>query len=535
MGTLQRHTFIMSATGSEAVSTAQQWEMTIKTADEKHAGTDAELFCRVMTDGRTNSTSPMIRCSDDDKKSFKQGKTDNYKFTLPKALDGKVTTLQLWHKNKGNDWQPSAIQLASGGVKYDFYVPGKPNQTKVKCDSPQSFYVTKASLGKYAIEIKTADNLGAGTDAKVEVNLIGSKSSSLCHVLDNKGNDREKGATNVYTIQCHDLGVIEQVHLTVKKTNTLAGAWNIDYVKVTPDDESAHSYLFTVDPKKVTLKPGNSYKLSDPEHLQPEKDAESEDEEAEIVEPVPNVPKGNLCKTKFEGTICTADESGAGTDARVEIWFTDNDGQVVGPLMVTEVNGDTMERGHQNNITVELVEEMNGLSKIQLRQGGEGIGSAWKLEKAEFSQIDLVTDKPKGEKMNFYFNDWLSSRKVYDVPLSAADKPGELKTYTVEVTTTDKMWAGTDDNVKINLTGAMGRSEPRKLSNKYKNNFERGNTDKFELKLASLGELTSCALRKSGHDDWMCSSVKVTCDGQSSVFNFEGEKVGKKGITVNAA
>ena len=36
--------------------------------------------------------------------------------------------------------------------------------------------------------------------------------------------------------------------------------------------------------------------------------------------------------------------------------------------MVTEVNGDTMERGHQNNITVELVEEMNGLSKIQLRQ-----------------------------------------------------------------------------------------------------------------------------------------------------------------------
>ena len=62
-------------------------------ADEKHAGTDAELFCRVMTDGRTNSTSPKIRCSDDDKKSFKQGKTDNYKFTLPKALDGKVTTV----------------------------------------------------------------------------------------------------------------------------------------------------------------------------------------------------------------------------------------------------------------------------------------------------------------------------------------------------------------------------------------------------------------------------------------------------------
>lgn len=73
-------------------------------------------------------------------------------------------------------------------------------------------------------------------------------------------------------------------------------------------------------------------------------------------------------KTKFEGIIYTADESGAGTDAKVEIWFTDLDGQVVGPLMITEVNGDTMERGHQNNITVELVEKLNGLAKIQLRQ-----------------------------------------------------------------------------------------------------------------------------------------------------------------------
>ena len=80
----------------------------------------------------------------------------------------------------------------------------------MSCDSPQSFYVTKASLGKYAIEIKTADNYGAGTDAKVEVNLIGKKSSSLCHALDNKGNDREKGATDEYMIQCHDLGVIDR-------------------------------------------------------------------------------------------------------------------------------------------------------------------------------------------------------------------------------------------------------------------------------------------------------------------------------------
>ena len=51
-----------------------------------------------MTDGRKNPTSPTIRCSDEDKKSFKAGGKDTYKFTLPNALDGKVTTVSsdLW-------------------------------------------------------------------------------------------------------------------------------------------------------------------------------------------------------------------------------------------------------------------------------------------------------------------------------------------------------------------------------------------------------------------------------------------------------
>ena len=69
----------------------------------------------------------------------------------------------------------------------------------------------------------------------------------------------------------------------------------------------------------------------------------------------------------FEGEIETADEVGAGTDAQVKIWFTDKDGQVVGPLGITEVDGDTMEQGHKNKITVELTQKMNGLAKISLQ------------------------------------------------------------------------------------------------------------------------------------------------------------------------
>ena len=51
------------------------------------------------------------------------------------------------------------------------------------------------------------------------------------------------------------------------------------------------------------------------------------------------------------GKVFTADEIGAGTDAKVTIWFTDIKGQCVGPLKIAEVGGDTMEQGQINNIT----------------------------------------------------------------------------------------------------------------------------------------------------------------------------------------
>ena len=71
--------------------------------------------------------------------------------------------------------------------------------------------------------------------------------------------------------------------------------------------------------------------------------------------------------------------------------------------------------------------------------------------------------------------------------LSSGKTKTELVKYKVEVVTSDKLWAGTDDTVKINLKGTKGTSEFRKLDNSWKNDFERGTTSKFELELADLG------------------------------------------------
>ena len=141
----------------------------------------------------------------------------------------------------------------------------------------------------------------------------------------------------------------------------MGGAWNVDYVKVSSG--AGNEFTFKLNGKE--FKPGHTYSLSDPVYT---KNAEPEKPKVPKPAPAPaNQNLGSQCQTMFEGEVETADETGAGTDALVKIWFTDNDGQVVGPLAITEVDGDTMEQGHKNKITVELTQKMNGLAKIQLQ------------------------------------------------------------------------------------------------------------------------------------------------------------------------
>ena len=56
------------------------------------------------------------------------------------------------------------------------------------------------------------------------------------------------------------------------------------------------------------------------------------------------------------------------------------------------------------------------------------------------------------------------------------------------VKTGNKTFAGTDDNVWINVTGSKGQTTPQKLKGeKTRNNFEKGRTDKFTITCLDLG------------------------------------------------
>lgn len=43
-----------------------------------------------------------------------------------------------------------------------------------------------------------------------------------------------------------------------------------------------------------------------------------------------------MIRSKFTGKVITSDKLGAGTDAKVQIWFTDINGKTAGPIVMQE-------------------------------------------------------------------------------------------------------------------------------------------------------------------------------------------------------
>lgn len=85
--------------------------------------------------------------------------------------------------------------------------------------------------------------------------------------------------------------------------------------------------------------------------------------------------------------------------------------------------------------------------------------------------------------------------------------------YEIIVITGDVKEAATDANVFITLYGVNGDSGKRALKQKFRNLFERGQTDRFLLEMLDLGELLRIRVE---HDNtstspgWFLECVEVT-------------------------
>ena len=73
------------------------------------------------------------------------------------------------------------------------------------------------------------------------------------------------------------------------------------------------------------------------------------------------------------------------------------------------------------------------------------------------------------------------------------------------------MWAGTDDNVKMSLSGPLGGATRDtgllKLDAKG-DDHERGDLCRYVIPAMNLEKLETCTIVKDGRDDWNLETIK---------------------------
>ena len=196
---------------------------------------------------------------------------------------------------------------------------------------------------------------------------------------------------------------------------------------------------------------------------------------------------------------------------------------------MAEQGGDSMERGQQNRLDVALIDELAEIYKVQVYQDGGKLGDDWHLDNIQLNAVDLVTGKVSPLGRVFKFDKWIKSNRIYESG-AASNEPVE---YAVRVVTADVKHAGTDDTVFIDIVGSKGRTQKRKMSTKYHDDWEQGQTDDFTIDAVDLGELKGVVLTKAGKNGWAVSHVEVTApDGTVSKFDAKNQKVSTEGLSV---
>ena len=117
----------------------------------------------------------------------------------------------------------------------------------------------QAAAGNYHIEVRTCDVEDAGTDSRVEARLNGSAGSSAWILLDNPGDDRERGRTDVYDKTLSNLGSVNSIDIYFAN-NDDSPHWCLEEITIRrPDGVTTvhpfHNWLTRVYPKSGSTGP----------------------------------------------------------------------------------------------------------------------------------------------------------------------------------------------------------------------------------------------------------------------------------------
>jgi hypothetical protein len=207
---------------------------------------------------------------------------------------------------------------------------------------------------------------------------------------------------------------------------------------------------------------------------------------------------------RYKVTIKTGNRDNAGTDANVYITLYGTKGNS-GEIYLDDPNRNDFERSNTDVFNVCPV-DLGNLTKIRLRHDNSGMAPGWYVDEVK------VLDKITGKEWLFPVYRWFA-RDEADGRIDVTFNYYPAVKYVVSIRTGNIANAGTDANVYMTLNGNSGSSGEKFLDNPGHNDFERGNTDSFNIFCPDLGELSTVRLR---HDNsgispgWFVGEIKIT-------------------------
>nr|XP_004656869.2 lipoxygenase homology domain-containing protein 1 isoform X3 [Jaculus jaculus] len=507
-----------------------RYHISIKTGDLSGASTDSKVYIKLYGE-KSDTIKQILLVSDNNLKDyFERGRVDE--FTLETLNIGTINRLVIGHDGTGMHagWFLGSVQIRvpRQGKQYTFpanrWLDKNQADGRLEVELYPSEVVEIQKLVHYEVEVWTGDMGGAGTTARVYVQIYGEEGktevlflSSRSKVFDRASKDTFQ--TDTFTIYAIDLGPLTKIRIRHDNTGNRPG-WFLDRVDIT-DMNNEITYYFPC--QRWLAVEEDDGQLSrellpvDESYVLP-----SEDEEGGghgDSNPLDNLALEQKDKsTTFSVTVKTGDKKNAGTDANVFITlFGTQDDNGMTLLKSSKTNSDKFERGSIEIFTVETL-DLGDLWKVRIGHDNTGKAPGWFVDWVEVDAPSL------GKSMTFPCGRWLAKNEddgsiVRD--LFHAELQTRLYTpfvpYEIILYTSDVFAAGTDSNIFIVIYGLDAVCTRQKFlcTNKREQKlfFERKSASRFIVELEDVGEIIEKI--RIGHDNtginpgWHCSHVDI--------------------------
>ncbi|CAF0968400.1 unnamed protein product [Rotaria sp. Silwood1] len=463
-----------------------QYKITVYTGNQRDAGTDVDVFITLY--GNLGETDAIKL--DNKNNNFEAGKKDEFTIECPTV--GTLNKILIAHNNQ--DFAPNwfldriLIEDVNAHHIYEFlcdrWLAKDENDKQTACflfpktssdhEKQPIEAMCKDDDTSYNIKVYTGDKINAGTDSRVYVVLRGKNSSSSQIVLRNGKFDKK--SIDKFTIYAsNNLSPLTALYIGHDNSGFASG-WYLDKVLVECPITGIQQTF-----------PCNNWLAYD------ENDGRTERRLKEDL----SLRKTHRPSVPWYIWMYTNDKKGASTNVQVILVLYGDNGKSRNVKL--ERNSDTLQQGQCDQFKADI-NDVGIPYKLRVSLNDKNLSTSWHLDRIEMDNLKT------NQEYIFHCGRWLSKTEddkqvIRELPAEGSEisKRLPIVKYIVDVYTGNKIGAGTDANVFINIYGECGDTGVRSLeySLKNKNKFEKNQVDSFIIESVLLKQIRKIQI---GHD-----------------------------------